>query len=482
MGQLSRSVHSGHDAVGGQRAHAVVLGAGMAGLLAARVLASHFERVTVVDRDRFPDRPAFRRGVPQSRHLHVLLGRGLECLEQLFPGFEAELVAAGAPVVEGSESLWLNAAGWCRRYRSPIRLLGASRELIEWQARTRVTALANVQVLEGCEAVGLLADRGRDAVTGVRLRPHSRRAEVTDPEAEVSADFVVDASGRSSRAPQWLAALGYQQPTLTRINSLLGYASRQYRIPAGFQADWRMLVINAKPPSNPRAGAVVPIEGDRWMVALIGAGRDYPPTDDAGFLEFARGLRSLLLYETIKDAEPLSPIHSYRNTDNQRRHFERLRHWPDRFVVIGDASCAFNPIYAQGMTVTAMTAVTLDHVLAKHRRRPGADASGLARQAQQQVARTNAGAWTMATTEDLRYPWTEGARPDLPTRIMHRYADRVLEVANGNPGVNTAFVNVINLRHPPTTLLRPRVLLPVLARHRAPPLTSPPTTRHESTA
>ena len=120
----------------------------MAGLLAARVLASHFERVTVVDRDRFPDRPAFRRGVPQSRHLHVLLGRGLECLEQLFPGFEAELVAAGAPVVEGSESLWLNAAGWCRRYRSPIRLLGASRELIEWQARTRVTALANVQVLE----------------------------------------------------------------------------------------------------------------------------------------------------------------------------------------------------------------------------------------------------------------------------------------------------------------------------------------------
>ena len=182
----------------------------------------------------------------------------------------------------------LNAAGWCRRYRSPIRLLGASRELIEWQARTRVTALANVQVLEGCEAVGLLADRGRDAVTGVRLRPHSRRAEVTDPEAEVSADFVVDASGRSSRAPQWLAALGYQQPTLTRINSLLGYASRQYRIPAGFQADWRMLVINAKPPSNPRAGAVVPIEGDRWMVALIGAGRDYPPTDDAGFLEFAR--------------------------------------------------------------------------------------------------------------------------------------------------------------------------------------------------
>jgi 2-polyprenyl-6-methoxyphenol hydroxylase-like FAD-dependent oxidoreductase len=467
---------------GGHGGHAVVIGAGLAGLLTARVLAGHVERVTVLDRDRLADRPGFRPGVPQSRHLHVLLGRGLECLEQLFPGFEADLVAAGVPVIEGSESLWLNAAGWCRRYQSPIRLLGATRELLEWRARAKVTALGNVQVLEGRETVGLLADRRRDAVTGIRLGGRSG-------DAELSADFVVDASGRSSRAPQWLAALGYLPPTETSINPLLGYATRQYRIPAGFQADWRMLVINAKPPGNPRAGALVPVEGGRWMVALIGAGRDYPPTDDAGFLEFARGLRSPVLYEAIKDAEPLSPAYGYRQTDNRRRHFERLRRWPDRFVVVGDASCTFNPIYAQGMTVAAMTAVALDHSLRRHRRRSGLDLAGLARRLQRQVAKANAGAWTMATGEDLRYPWTKGARPDLTTRIMHRYADRVLEVTNGNPRVNTAFVNVVNLRHPPTSLLRPGVLLPVLARRRAPPLTAPPVlspsghrlpSRHES--
>jgi hypothetical protein len=286
----------------------------------------------------------------------------------------------------------------------------------------------------------------------------------------------VDASGRGSRAPQWLAALGYQPPTETSINSLLGYASRQYRIPAGFQADWRMLVLNAKPPGNARTGALVPIEGGRWMVALIGAGRDYPPTDDAGFLEFARGLRSPLLYEAIKAAEPVSAIFGYRNAHNQRRHFERLRRWPEGFVVIGDASCTFNPIYGQGMTVAAMTAVTLDQILTEHRQRSGADRFGPTRQLQRRVAKTNAGAWTMATTEDLRYPWTEGAQLGLPTRIMHGYADRVLEVANGNPKVNTAFVNVVNLRHPPASLFRPGVLLPVLAQRRAPPLTRPPTT------
>ena len=340
----------------------------------------------------------------------MLLSRGLECLEELFPGFEADLVAAGAPVVEGSESLWLNAAGWCRRYLSPIRLLGASRALIEWQVRNRVTALDNVEVLERCEAVGLLGDHDRGGVTGVRLRSHGGHAEVTGPDTDVPADFVVDASGRGSRAPRWLAALGYQPPSQTAINSLLGYASRQDKIPANFQADWRMLVINAKPPGNARTGALVPIEGGRWMVALIGAGRDYPPADD-----------------------------------------------------------------------TVMTAVALDHLLAEHRRRPRVDPSALASRFQRLVARTSAGAWTMATSEDLRYPWTEGARLNLPTCFMHHYADRVLEVTNGNPKVNTAFVNVVNLRHPPASLFRPRVLLPVLARRRAPPLTNPPTTRHEAT-
>jgi 2-polyprenyl-6-methoxyphenol hydroxylase-like FAD-dependent oxidoreductase len=195
MAQLSRSTSVHRPASGGHGTHAVVVGAGMAGLLAARVLANHFERVTIVDRDRVPDGPRFRPGVPQSRHLHVLLSRGLECLERLFPGFEAALVAAGVPVVEGSESLWMNAAGWCRRYQSPIRLLGASRELIEWHARTRITGLDNVRLLEGCGAVGLLVDPDLGAVTGVRLRSRTGRVEGTGGDTEVPAEFVVDASG-----------------------------------------------------------------------------------------------------------------------------------------------------------------------------------------------------------------------------------------------------------------------------------------------
>ena len=442
----------GRDATLGQRTHAVVLGAGMAGLLAARVLAGHFGQVTVVDRDRLPEHPRFRPGVPQSRHLHVLLGRGLECLEQLFAGFEADLVAAGAPVVKGSESLWLNAAGWSRRYQSPIRLLGASRELIEWQARTRVTALDKVQVLEGCEAVGLLTDPSRAAVTGVRLRSRDGHGDETGPAAEVVADLVVDASGRQSRAPQWLAELGYQPPAETTISSRLGYASRQYAIPAGFEADWRMLVINAKPPGNARSGAVVPIEGDRWMVALIGAGRDHPPTDDAGFLEFARGLRSPLLYDTIKDAEPASPIYGFRNTDNRRRHFERLRRWPDQFLVIGDASCTFNPIYAQGMTVAALEAEQLRELV-----RSGTH--DLAHRFFHRSAKPVRIAWEAAVSADLSMPpEVVPGRRTVALRAANAYLDRFLAAAEHDEVLAWDFLDVTGLDKPARTLFSPHAL------------------------
>jgi Uncharacterized protein conserved in bacteria (DUF2252) len=184
---------------------------------------------------------------------------------------------------------------------------------------------------------------------------------------------------------------------------------------------------------TPVAGLRVQLCGDAH---LSNFGAFASPERDLlfGLNDFARGLRSPLLYETIKAAEPVSAIFGYRNTDNQRRHFERLRRWPEGFVVIGDASCTFNPIYGQGMTVAAMTAVALHQILTKQRKRSGADLFGPARQLQRQVAKTNTGAWTMATTEDLRYPWTEGAQIDVPTRIMHSYADRVLECPGPAPG------------------------------------------------
>jgi 2-polyprenyl-6-methoxyphenol hydroxylase-like FAD-dependent oxidoreductase len=441
--------------------HAIVIGGSMAGLLAARVLADHFDRVTIVDRDRLPVEATFRDGVPQSRHLHALLKRGLSVLEELFPGLESELLAAGAVRLTGRDFLRMSAAGWARRFEGPP-LIAATRELIEWSVRSRTLQHPKVSVLQEQEIVGLLTASDRPAVAGVQIRARGshRHQALTAP---LYGELVVDASGRNSKAPEWLESIGYSKPQETLINSFLGYASCVFAPRPGFQADWKVLMLGDKPPTMPRAGALFPIEGDRWMVTLAGYGRDYPPTNMAGFMEFARSLRSDILYQTIKDAKPLSRISGFRSTLNQRRHFESLTRWPERFVVVGDAACAFNPVYGQGMSVAAMTAVALKQGLQEHIQRRGpTDMAGFARRMQRKVAKVSQGAWIIATGADARYPTTEGRQPGFGDRVMHAYLDRVIEVSMQDATVNEAFLRVVHLLDAPPALFRPAVALRAL--------------------
>jgi len=452
--------------------HAIVIGGSMAGLLAARVLADHFDRVTIVDRDRLPVEAKFRDGVPQSRHLHALLKRGLSVLEELFPGLESELLAAGAVRLTGGDFLRMSAAGWSRRFDGPP-LIAATRELIEWSVRSRTLQHPNVSVLQEHEIVGLLMPSDRPAITGVQIqaRGSHRHQALT---STLYGELVVDASGRNSKAPEWLQAIGYSKPEETLINSFLGYASCVFAPSPGFHADWKVLMLGDKPPTMPRAGALFPIEGNRWMVTLAGYGRDYPPTNMAGFIEFARSLRSDILYQTIKDAKPLSRISGFRSTLNQRRHFESLARWPERFVVVGDAACAFNPVYGQGMSVAAMTAAALKQGLQEHAQRGGsADLTGFARRMQRKVARTSQGAWVIATGADVRYPTTEGRQPRFVDRAMHAYLDRVIAASMQDSTVNEAFLRVVHLLDAPPALFRPAVALRALAGGRQ-PIVDPP--------
>jgi 2-polyprenyl-6-methoxyphenol hydroxylase-like FAD-dependent oxidoreductase len=449
-----------------QGRHAVVIGAGIAGLMAAGALARRFDHVTIVDRDTLPAEPRFRNGVPQSRHLHGLLRGGLDVMEQLYPGLESELIAAGAVRVSGADFLRLSAAGWSKRFDGPP-LVAASRELIEWTVRRRVLASPNVYVLDGHEAIGLIASADGTQVVGIQLR--GRRTFAVTP---LYAELVIDASGRNSRAPDWLETLGYGRPKDTVINSFLGYASCVVAIPERFAADWKIVMIGDKPPAMPRAGVLAPIEGNRWMVTLGGYARDYPPTDRDGFLEFARSLRSDLIYRAIRDAEPLTRISGFRATTNRRRHFEQMARWPERFVVVGDGACAFNPIYGQGMSVAAKTAASLRLAL------ENCDRDGFARRMQGSVARTATAAWVIATGADVRYPTTEGRRSGAVDRIIRGYLDLVIEVSMQDAVVNDAFRRVVNLIDAPAALFRPPVAWRTLTGSRQPILEPPPARPH----
>ncbi|MEV5711725.1 hypothetical protein [Actinoallomurus sp. NPDC052274] len=445
-----------------QREHAIVVGGSMAGLLAARVLTAHFERVTLVERDPFPAEPVFRPGVPQSPHLHVLWTRGREIVEALFPGLEDTLRAAGAEEVRvPADVLWLTSAGWRERF-DVTRLLTFSRPLLDWAVRNRLTgppdgARKPIDVLDGHRVTGLVP-HGRD-VAGV----------VLGDEGELRADLVVDATGRASRAPEWLARLGHPAPPETRVDPLLGYASRCYAIPPGFSPGWKALYLQADPPATRRTGGLFPQEGGRWICSLSGAGRDYGPAGETAFLEFAKGLRSPVLYEAIRDAEPLTPIVAFRRTANHRRHYDRLPSWPRGFIVTGDAACAFNPIYGQGMSVAAVAALTLDRCLREAR-------PGFERRFQRGAARSAAGAWLVATGEDLRYRETVAAPLRLRTRVINAYVDEVVATANVDPLVCERLVHVLALMAAPTSLFAPAVLARVAAnRVRRPAPISMPT-------
>jgi flavin-dependent dehydrogenase len=447
-----------------RQGHAIVVGASMAGLVAARALVDHFDRVTVVERDRLPDGPEVRSGVPQARHVHVLLLRGAERLESLFPGLDTQLDAAEAPLLDWTTDVWLfNYGAWKPHVRSGLTTHACSRALLEWTVRQRVAANANVEFLEQAEVTGLVADPSGRRVAGVRLRSRGRPASEDEAEIDhvLSGDLIVNAAGRDARTAQWLEALGYPAPRETHVNSHLGYATRFYRPPEGHVADWKALVVVATPP-DPRGAVLMPIEGGRWIVTLAGSRGDYPPTDEAGFEAFLRSLPTPLLADTIARASPISGIVGYRRTENILRHYTRLPRSLEGFVSIGDAVCALNPVYGQGMTVAADAASTLDACLRDQLRRPGADLTGLARRYHRRLAKVISDPWLLATGEDLRYPETTGAEPSLAMRIVRPYLDRVFIASREDAGAYRTVVEVVHLMKPPRSLFRPGIVWRVL--------------------
>lgn len=432
---------------------AVVIGSSMSGMLAARVLSDHFEQVTVVERDHLPDGAELRNGVPQGRHLHILLAQGSEIMEDLFPGLNDELTAAGVPrVLLGWDSVNYTPGGWTPRFDSGIMTRSPSRVLLDWTIRHRLMQNSRITFIEERQVTGLLATPDNARITGIRIKKRG-----TDEEETLNADLVVDASGRESHAPEWLQSLGYDAPPEQHVNAFLGYATRWYERPDDPTIDWRVVLIASRPPDVLRGGAIMEVEGGRWVVTLAGVNKDYPPTDEAGFLEFARNFISPVIYDAIKDAQPISSISGYQRTENRWRRYEQLSRLPGNFVVLGDAACAFNPIYGQGMTVCAMSARILDTCLREH-----GDLLTLPHHFQSRLAQMIENVWLIATGEDLRYPATEGKRPGVFVRLIQKYVDRVQRVMQNDAKLATAFLEVVNLRLPPTALFQPKFVLTVL--------------------
>ena len=442
--------------------HAVVLGGSLAGLLAARVLSDHFDRVTLIERDAYTENCETRRGIPQANHVHGLLVRGRQIIEELFPGVQDEMIAAGAPVVDmANEIAWFTRAGWGIRFPSEFQVLAFTRPLLDLHVRRRLSQNSRVEIVDNTDVLRLIPGTSENHVAGVLICPRSSEADRRVAK-ELRADLVVDATGRASRAPRWLGDLGYAAPEETIIDAHLGYASRLYRIPQMFQGDWKCAYVQSAPPERKRGAILFSVEGNRWLVTLTGGGGDHPPSDEAGFLEFARSLPVPTIYDAIRAAEPISPIKTHRATQNRVRRFDRAK-LPHNFLLLGDAVCAFNPVYGQGMTIASLGAVTLHKNLIKQRRlHTDGSLIGLSRRFQKQLAKVNEAPWMLATGEDYRYRETEGGAPTAMNRFMHRYMDQVIQLATHSVSVRRVLMRAFNILVPPIALFQPHVLFRVL--------------------
>ncbi|HEY0879398.1 MAG TPA: monooxygenase [Zeimonas sp.] len=435
---------------------AVVIGASMAGLASAKTLARHFDEVVLIERDELPIVAAQRKGVPQGRHAHGLLSGGRGALERLFPDFAARAVAAGAEPGDFSRDVLIHAGGgFLRRFDSmQLPAMLVSRCTLEAVVRDLVRREPRVRFLERARVVAPRWSADGTRVVGVDWS----YLALPDRVEALDAELVIDATGRGSRLPGWLAARGRRVPDESFVHSDVAYVTREFeRHPGDLPDDARVLLRLAEPP-EPRGGALLAIEGGRWVMTLFGLAGIRPEASASGFLEFAKTLAVPDFARVAQSARPLTDVVAYRIEGSRRRHYERLS-MPDGILPIGDAICSFNPIFGQGMTVAALEALALDEEL-------GRGKAGLARRYLKRASALVDAPWDVASGGDLRFPQIEGRRPAALAAI-NRYLARVHRVAQHDDAVALAFHRVLNLVDPPAAILRPRVLWRVMRPMRA---------------
>jgi len=417
----------------------------MAGLLAARSLADFFDTVTVVERDPLPDTPTARRGVPQGRHLHGLLATGAQVLDELFPGILDELELDGAHHFDGADLSRLNYnLGGHPLVRTgsaeSFNLYLMTRPFLEEHLRGRLRKIPNVTLLDGHDIVALTSTPDHGRITGARVADRRTGEGVT-----LTANMVVDATGRAARTPFWLYSLGYGHPLEDHVAVHMTYTSQALRMAPEALHEVGFLVGYV--PGRPRGLGMLHSENDTWMFTVMGVAGHEPPCDLAGMCEFVTDCAPAHMLAAVRAAEPIGEPVQHRMPESRWRRYDKMRQFPEGLLVTGDAICSFNPIYGQGMTVAALEALALRDCLSHGTR-------DLARRFFRATAVTIQQAWQLSTNADLAMPEIDGA-PPLAARLLNEYVDRVLAAAESDTAVANQFVRVTSMLDPATRLLRP---------------------------
>jgi len=427
---------------------AVVVGAGMGGLATARVLADHFEEVLVLERDDLSDEGSPRAGIPQGKHVHVLLAGGHRALSEVFAGFEDELVGAGAVRIQVDVDVLRETA----RGGLPTRDLGfysyaISRPRLESTVRRLARATPTVTIEDHSRVEAVTSSDGGRSVDGLVY------TDAGGARHALETDLVVDASGRSQLTLPFLEANGLAEPETTTVGVDMCYSSAIFAIPDDAPSDWKGVFGLPMPPDSSRGALMMPMEGDRWILSVGGRLGQEPPGEADAFMEFVAGLPFPTIHRAIAGAERLNEVARFRFPESIRRHYERLPAFPRGLLPISDSICRFNPIYGQGMSVAAKEVAALKGLIAS--RASEADPlDGLAEAFFPLAAEVIETPWQVSALPDLAYPDARGQRPpDFAQRLQRSAALNRLSVPDAE--VHQVLLEVRHLLKSHTALDEP---------------------------
>ncbi|WP_066071544.1 FAD-dependent oxidoreductase [Neobacillus soli] len=382
---------------------AVVIGGSISGMLAARVLSDFFEEVIIIEKDKMSNQHIPRIGVTQGSHGHALLKSGEEILNDLFPGIIDELIEAGSVKSDFAGGLaWNHHGSWKLKYHAGMSIIQQSRPFLEWHIQRRLKQIPNVSYMYETKAKKLLVNNDQTQINGIVIQKEG------EMDLEIQTDLVVDAAGAGSQTSSWLKQLGYQAPAKTEVRVNLFYASRIYRSLSSKNKDWSNLLVYPNPPSQNRGGSISPIENKRWMVTLLGYGVDSPPNSGEEFLAYTKCLGKPDIYEAIEEGQPETDVTVYRFPALRRFHYEKLSPFPDRLIVMGDAFCRMDPVFGQGMSISALEAIALKKELQR-----AVHKNGLAQisiHTHRSFSKIIDIPWLVALTEDFRFTQTVGKK------------------------------------------------------------------------
>jgi len=433
-----------------QKQHAIVLGGSLTGLLTARVLSQYYTQIIIIEKDTVHREPEARKGQPQTRHLHGLLPSGLQVMSRYFTGLLDEITSNGAKVFDFAASMnWYCYGGFRKSFHIDIKSVSISRPLLEHIIRERVLALSNVRLVDNTTAKHLTIDKQK--ITGVVIEE-----KVSGRTESLSADLIIDCTGRGSRTPQWLKELGYAEIEVSEVKVNVGYTTRLYKRDPADPRGENWIAYTPEAPAETRFGGAFPIEGDKWMVTVGGWHGDHAPAEDHGYLEFVKSLSNPDLYDIVSKNEPASEFVQYKFPLSIRRHYEKLRRFPVGFLVLGDAISSFNPIYGQGMSSASLQVEVLDKMLADN-----VAERELAKVFFKRSKKIIDNIWGLATGEDFRYPLTIGSRPP-GIKLINKYVGKIHRATIKDEVVCGAFLKVMALMKPPASLFHPKILWRVL--------------------